>query len=271
MVKVSVIIPAKNAEQTIAKTIESILDQDVKPLEIIVVDGGSTDRTVEIALRYSDRGVKVVKEPPHEGSIPAIGRNFGAKFTRGDILLFIDPDCLPERSLITKVLKALSNPKVGIYSVIVRDGKGTVLSKAWHFLQLQIEYDFAPSRVLAVKKEIFDRVGGFDETLPTGEDNDFSYRVMNLGYEIVVDKETVVLHDDDHAASLRGIIKLLKWYRIGKKKLVERYPERFKKYRPSTSLYKNHILPILRAFKEEGISVGLACILIKALSLIRHI
>lgn len=271
MAKVSVIIPAKNAEQTIAKTIEAILNQDIKPLEIIVVDGGSADRTVEIALRYSDKDVKVVKEPPHEGSVPAIGRNFGAKFARGDILLFIDPDCLPERSLITKVLRALSNPKVGIYSVIVRDGKGTVLSRAWHFLQLQIDYDFAPSRVLAVKKEIFEKVGGFDETLPTGEDNDFSYRVMNLGYDIIVDKKTVVLHDDDHAASLRGIIKLLKWYRIGKRKLVERYPDRFRKYRPSTALYRNHVLPLLRAFKEEGFTVGLACILIKALSLIRHI
>ena len=271
MAKVSVIIPAKNAEQTIAKTIEALLNQDTKPLEIIVVDGGSLDRTVEMALRYSSKGVRVVKEPPHKGNVPAIGRNFGARLARGDILLFIDPDCIPERSLITKVLKTLSNPKVGAYSVIVRDGKGTVLSRAWHFLQLQIEYDFAPSRVLAVKKEIFDRVGGFDETLPAGEDNDFSYRVMSLGYSIVIDKETVVLHDDDHAASLSGIIKLLRWYRIGKMKLIERYPERFKKYRPTTSLYKNHVLPILRAFKEEGISVGLTCILIKALSLIRHV
>ena len=271
MVEVYVIIPAKNAEQTIAKTIEAILNQETKPLGIIVVDGGSTDRTVEIALRYSDKGVRVLKEPPHEGNVPAIGRNLGAKFARGDILLFIDPDCLPERSLITKVLKTLSNPKVGIYSVIVRDGKGTILSRAWHFLQLQIEYDFAPSRVLAVKKEIFENVGGFDETLPTGEDNDFSYRVADLGYDIVVDKETVVLHNDDHAANIRGIIKLLKWYRVGKRKLVERYPNRFRKYRPSTSLYKNHVLPILRAFKEEGFTVGLTCILIKALSLIRHI
>jgi len=269
----SVVIPCKNAEHTLPCTLNAILSQIKLPKQVIIVDGHSIDNTIKIAedfrSKFEKLGIEyiVVQEPPHEGNVPAIGRNFGAQFVKTDVIWFLDPDCIPERKLSIKALEVLKNPKITIYSVVVRDGLGTLISKAWHFLQLEIEYDFAPSRCMFVKKWVFDKVGGFDETLPTGEDNDFSIKVKELGYEIVVDKESIVLHIDEHARSIKGILHLYKWYGIGKKKLAQRYPDKFKKYKPYASIWKNHVKPILKAFKQEGLLIGLACILIKCLAL----
>lgn len=266
--KISVIMPAKNAEKTIRKSLQHVYNQDLQPYEIIVVDGGSKDETREIAASLK---AKVIQEPPHEGSVPAIGRNYGAEIAKGDIYAFLDPDCFPEKTWLNKVAETLSNSKVGIYCVIVRDGKGTTLSRAWHYLQMQIEYDFAPTRCMAVRKEAFNAVKGFDERLPAGEDNDFSYRVKQLGYNIIIDKKTLVPHDDDHASSLKGIIHLNKWYHQGGLLMRQKWPEKFRKFKTTTPLVRNHVLPIIKSVKEEGPAVAFSCLVIKMLSVVKHV
>ncbi|MEM0049506.1 MAG: glycosyltransferase [Candidatus Bathyarchaeia archaeon] len=267
--KVSVIIPAKNSERTIGKCLRCLFNQVFQPYEVIVVDGGSKDRTAEISKSF--KGVIVVQEPPHEGNIPAIGRNYGAKIAKGDVFVFLDPDCFPERNLLSKVVETLSDPQAGVYSVIVRDGRGTVMSRAWHYLQMQIDYDYAPTRCMAVRREVFNAVNGFDEKLPTGEDNDFSYRVRQLGYKIIVDKKTIVYHDDEHASSLKGIIHLIKWYRQGEILVRQKYPEKFKRFKTSTPIIKNHIIPLLKSIKDEGPLVALAATIIKIISIVKHL
>jgi len=266
--KVSVILPTKNSEKTIGITLRHIIAQDHSPCEIIVVDGGSSDNTVKIATML---GVKVVKEPPHKGNIPAIGRNFGAMIAKGEILAFLDSDCFPEKKWLTKATRAFRNPEVGIYCVIVRDGKGTYLSRAWHYLQMQIEYDFAPTRCLAIRRKAFDAVAGFDKNLPAGEDNDFSYRVLQQGFKIVIDKKTIIPHFDDHAANLQGVIHLMKWYRQGELLMRKKWPEKFKKFRTATPFLKNHVMPIFNAITDEGPVIALMCIIIKIISIVKHV
>jgi len=266
--KVSVIIPAKNAESTIKRCLMHVKNQIIRPYEIIVVDGGSTDKTREIASSFN---VKVVQEPPHRGNIPAIGRNYGARMAKGDIYAFLDPDCFPEDKWLYNVIKFLSRPEIGIYSVIVRDGKGTLTSRAWHYLQMQIKYDFAPTRCMAVKKEVFNEVGGFDEKLPAGEDNDFTYRVKERGYKIIIDKDTRVFHDDDHASSLKGIVHLIRWYRQGDLLMRKKWPKRFKKFKTTNPLIRDHILPTIKSLKDEGPEVFILCVIIKLLSIIKHL
>ena len=266
--KISVVLPTKNSEKTIRKTLQHIITQDHPPCEIIVVDGGSSDNTVKIATSL---GVKVAREPPHKGNIPAIGRNYGAKIAEGEILAFLDADCFPEKKWLTKATEAFSDSKVGIYCVIVRDGKGTYLSRAWHYLQMQIEYDFAPTRCIVIRRQAFDAVVGFDENLPAGEDNDFSYRTLQQGYKIIVDKNTIVPHYDDHASNLKGVIHLTKWYRQGELLMRKKWPEKFKKFKTATPFLENHIVPVARAIKDEGPVIALMCIIIKIISIIKHV
>jgi glycosyltransferase involved in cell wall biosynthesis len=264
--KISVIIPAKNSERTIDKCLQSVFSQNYRPYEVIVVDGGSTDRTREIVESF---GAKVYSEPSHEKSAPGIGRNFGAKNAFGDIFAFLDSDCYPTRAWLNLIAKVFRDPQIGVYSIIVSDGTGKVVSRAYHYLHMQVSYDFGPSRCLAVKCEAFLRVNGFDEKLTTGEDNDLSYRIRQQGYRISVDKESKVYHDDDHMTNLRGIWRQQLWYRESEKVMRQRYPEKFRKFKTTYPL-KEHLVPLITSIRF-GVKFAAVCLIIKILSFWRHI
>jgi len=261
-----VIIPAKNSERTIGKCLRSVFNQEYPPHEVIVVDGGSTDKTRSVAEKNHAR---VVVEPPHKRSAPGIGRNHGAINAHGDILAFLDSDCYPERTWLNLIVDAFKNPKIGVYSIVVRDGTGKIISRAYHYLHMQISYDFAPSRCMAVRREPFVQVKGFDETLTTGEDNDLSYRVRQLGYRIIVDKESKVYHDDDHMTNLKGIWRQQVWYRESEEEMRRRYPDKFRKFRTTYPL-KEHLMPLIKSIRF-GVRFASVCLIIKILSVWRHV
>ncbi len=263
----SVIIPAKNSQRTIGKCLSSVFNQDYTSSEVIVVDGGSRDKTREIAQSY---GARVFLEPAHTGDAPGIGRNYGAKKASGDVFAFLDSDCYPEETWLGKVAAVLTDRKVGIYGIIVRDLDGTIVSRAYHYLHMQISYDFAPSRCMAVKTEPFRQVNGFDESLTSGEDNDLSYRVMKLGYRVIVDKETRVYHDDDHLRSLRAVWKQQKWYLEAETKFRRELPRRFRRFRTSAPL-REHVIPLVKAVWVGGTQFAIVCLLIKIMSIRRHL
>ncbi|GAF90754.1 unnamed protein product, partial [marine sediment metagenome] len=105
---ITVIIPAKNEENYIDKCIEGIkaIDFNKNQMEIIVVDNGSKDRTINIA---SNSGAKVI-----EVQDVTIGelRNYGAKVAKGEILAFLDADCIPHKKWLKNALWHFDNPDV---------------------------------------------------------------------------------------------------------------------------------------------------------------
>lgn len=105
--RVSVIVPAFNAEQTIGACLESLLRQTYEPLEIIVVDDFSQDATSEVAARY---GVSLVQLNRNGG--PGLARNAGAARARGDVLAFTDADCVAPPDWLERMLEALDAPGV---------------------------------------------------------------------------------------------------------------------------------------------------------------
>lgn len=264
--RISVVIPAKNSERTIDKCLQSVFNQVYHPHEVIVVDGGSTDKTRTIAEK---NGAQVVVEPPHKGSAPGIGRNHGAENAHGDVLAFLDSDCYPLRTWLNLVLEVFKDSSVGVHGIVVRDGTGKIISGAYHYLHMQVSYDFVPSRCMAVRREAFRQVNGFDETLTTGEDNDLSYRIRQLGYKIVVDKESNVYHDDDHMTNLRGIWRQQLWYRESENEMRRRYPNKFRKLKTTYPL-KDHLIPLIKSVRF-GVRFALVCLIIKLLSVWRHV
>ena len=100
-----------------------VFSQDDEPFELIVVDGGSADRTREIAESY---GAQVLQEPAHKGNAPGIGRNYGAKNANGGVFAFLDSDCYPEQMWLTRVAAVLDDRRVGIYGIML--GKQTAPS-----------------------------------------------------------------------------------------------------------------------------------------------
>jgi len=87
-ITISVIIPAYNAENFLARTIDSVLAQTYKPLEIIIIDDGSKDNTAAVAKKYRDNILYVFKENGGESS----ARNAGIKYSKGSWIAFLDHD-----------------------------------------------------------------------------------------------------------------------------------------------------------------------------------
>ncbi|MCH7647881.1 MAG: glycosyltransferase, partial [Thaumarchaeota archaeon] len=105
---VTIIIPAYNEEKVIGNTIESTLEIAYPNKDIIVVDDGSTDKTLQIAKRYEDEGVKVLHK---ENGGKATALNYGLTFAKGELVAVLDADTLASRNSLTEIVKVFENEK----------------------------------------------------------------------------------------------------------------------------------------------------------------
>jgi glycosyltransferase involved in cell wall biosynthesis len=181
--KVSVIIPAHNAARFVTETIESVLHQTYRDLEVIVVDDGSTDETVQVLRAFKDR--IVLRSQPNGGVARA--RNAGARIATGEWLAFLDADdlWLPEK--LERQLELADAGTAWIYSDRFNFGslgdgpeiqsEITTMHEGDVFTALLAEGNFISSSTVIVRKEIFDRVGGYCENLRGTEDWDLWIRV----------------------------------------------------------------------------------------------
>jgi len=169
----SIIIPALNEERYIPFLLEGIRKQTFKDYEIIVADADSKDRTKEIAI---NSGCKVVR-----GGLPAKGRNEGAKVADGDLFLFIDADSIIQSErFLENLLMAFEKDSLGVASFpIYPDGNGLDRLLYWFYnLWVKLSQSFlshATSAVL-VKREVHDKIKGFDEEIRLAEDHDYARR-----------------------------------------------------------------------------------------------
>ena len=102
--KLSIIMPAYNVEKYVGKAISSILSQDYKNLELLIVDDGSTDETAKIAKRYSANDVRAIVLSKQNGGL-SDARNYGLERATGDYVLFVDSDDFIEPNTIGKLMK----------------------------------------------------------------------------------------------------------------------------------------------------------------------
>jgi glycosyltransferase involved in cell wall biosynthesis len=191
--KVSVVIPALNEEKYIGYTFDGLGRQSFKDFEVIVADAGSADKTREIARKY---GAKVVIER-RKGI--ARGRNAGAKVAKGDILIFLDADTKPSPRLIESYVKGLKGDVVAATGPILPLEK-TKKSIRWGYkfvsilfvkLAIKIGRPTIVGSNFAVRRNAFEKVGGFNSNLITYEDWDLSKRLKKYGKIIYIDDAVV--------------------------------------------------------------------------------
>lgn len=194
MVDVSYIIPAKNEVNYIGECIQSIkmFGSMEGGIEIIVVDNGSTDGTQEVVKAH---GAVLLNG---QGLSIAGLRNLGAEFASGSIIAFIDADILLLSGWIQNVSLALSNPKVGLVgSSPELPTNPTWVENIWHLktkcMPQVWERPWLASMNMALRKSIFEEIGGFNTELVTCEDVDFGLR-LGQKYKIVNDKSIRAVH-----------------------------------------------------------------------------
>ena len=203
---ISIVIPTKNNGDILGRCLSSIeeLDYPEDVVETIIVDGHSTDQTVEIAERY---GCKVVYED--RGTI-SYARDLGVRNADGEFIAFTDADCVVDRNWLRNLIKHFDDEKivsVGGPNITPEDDSkfvkcvGDVLSflskpGARYGLDADelIEIFHNPTCNVMYRKWVLDEVGGFNHDLVTCDDEELDYRIREKGYKILYTPDAIVYH-----------------------------------------------------------------------------
>lgn len=193
---VSVVIPVFNGERFIAEAIQSVFNQNYEPLEIIVVDDGSTDGTSAVVKELAGN----IRYYYQQNGGVAVARNAGLRLAKGGLIAFIDSDDLwvnnklkfqmehfnkfPETEVVIGfMLPFRSESQSRMEATTVPNNKGILALVLGSTL---------------IRKSVFDKIGGFDEELALSEDTDWFFRVREANIQVRINKEVVQfyrLHD----------------------------------------------------------------------------
>ncbi len=187
----SIVIPVLNEEAVIGKTLEYFKSKLTIPHEIIVSDGNSTDKTVEIARHFAD---KVVTYTDAKRQTIAQGRNEGAKVAVGEYLAYIDAECfVPDPDTFFKqTIKCLEeNPRVVALTVSIRVAPEvetfadktvyTLFNLYMRILNGIFGIGIAAGEFQMFRKSSFDQIGGYNGALVASEDVNIYYRLSRIG------------------------------------------------------------------------------------------
>jgi glycosyltransferase involved in cell wall biosynthesis len=192
--KISIIIPTYQEEEYIEATLKQFAGVTV-PHELIVSDGGSTDKTLDIVRRYTQK--IVIWDRATEGRRQTFGeaKNMGAAQAQGELLLFMDADVVlknPQADLEKLIARFEKTPKLGALAVPLKVRKEFarpldyifIEPLNWWYLISNNVFNFATAsgEFQMFRAELFKKVGGFNEHLVAGEDNDVFYRMSKVGF-----------------------------------------------------------------------------------------
>jgi glycosyltransferase involved in cell wall biosynthesis len=213
---ISIIVPVFNGGRKVRRCIRALKRQETeRAFEIIVVDDGSTDGSLE---GIEGNGVRVIRQ---ENQGPAVARNLGVENARGEIILFTDADCEPLEDWIEEMVRSLDGSSIsGVKGSYLTRQKGIVP----RFVQLEYEskyrrmkkdrfIDFIDTYSAGFVKRDFLEAGKYDTRFPTAsvEDQEFSFRMWEKGFRMIFCPEAKVYHTHSH--SLWNYVK--KKFRIG--------------------------------------------------------
>ena len=215
---VSIIIPCHNAVEYIAAAIESALAQDYSPVEVIVVDDGSSDGSRQVAQSFEDR-VKILSQP---NLGPSVARNAGIQASTGTYIILLDADDVLLTSCVRSRVEALmEDPRVGLVAGYYReiDANGQLLPRVPQIRRLRrtsvfrqtVRRNWGPPVGWGIRRATLDACGRFDPSLRHCEDWDLAVRlsaVARVGYVPTIQalfRRTPGTASSNHLAMLQGM------------------------------------------------------------------
>jgi len=190
---ISIIVPTLNEEKYLPLLLKSIKRQDFSDYEVIVADAGSKDKTVKIA---KNNGCRVIP-----GGLPAKGRNDGAKKAKGDLLFFVDADSTIPDKFMSKALKEFTAKKLdfAVFGLLPIESKKIQkiafnICYNWYIFATEKFLPHASMGVL-VKKDIFMRLNGYDETIKLAEDHDLARRAKKISKYGIIRSVKIFISD----------------------------------------------------------------------------
>jgi GT2 family glycosyltransferase len=195
-VAVSVIIPAKNEERVLGNCLGAIAANSLptEAFEVILVDNGSTDRTIEIACAHGDKmNLRTLVVP---GVHISALRNRGAREARGNILAFLDADCVPPKIWLQNIVEnAQSGDSITGADYLIPPDSSWV-ARAWYDRgpRQRQTASFIPAGDLVVRRELFVQLGGFNEGIQTNEDVEFCRRARQAQLLVQPLESLAVVH-----------------------------------------------------------------------------
>ncbi|MBI5076441.1 MAG: glycosyltransferase [Nitrospirae bacterium] len=195
--RLSVIIPNHNGSAFVGTCLKALFSARHQPFEVIVVDDGSTDNSVEIISRFPCRLIRLEQQ---EGASRA--RNMGAKNSLGNALFFIDADCIVQDDTILHAGNAYEKNQDrvigGSYTPVAFDDTffSTFQSIFINYSELRTaEPDYIAGHAMVIGRDIFEKSGGFPEDFtPIIEDVEFSHRLRRSGQRLIMDSSILVRH-----------------------------------------------------------------------------
>lgn len=240
--KVSVIVPVYNGGSTIRAVVDCLLKQTLRPHEIIVVDDGSTDDTVESLREF---GGEITLLQKRNGG-PASARNRGVGASSGDLVAFTDSDCLPQAGWLAELVRGFDDPRVGGVGGVTRRADGGLMSEyadefhlLGHATDAEGRISIFPTANVCFRRDVLVEARLFDEdfTKPGGEDVELCYKIRALGYELRLAEGALVLHH--HRRTLRAFLKVMSNYGEGQYVLDVKWPERRRMTDPRRELFRS--------------------------------
>jgi GT2 family glycosyltransferase len=213
---VTVVVPTRNVAGTIEACLSALLEELAgTPHEIVVADNGSRDATLDLVRRFP---VQTVIVPP---CFVSRSRNEGARAGSQPIVAFVDSDCVVKPGWSRTIRSVLADPAIGVTGSrhILRDD-ATWVERAWdraHRKRSTVplaDTVYIPAGNLAARREVFLGVGGFDETLETGEDPDLCARIAAGGLRIVEAVDTRCVHLGE-PRTLGDVFRRERWHGRG--------------------------------------------------------
>jgi glycosyltransferase involved in cell wall biosynthesis len=230
---VSIVIPTKNSANTLGSTLESINNQTYRNYEIILVDNHSTDGTLTTAKRYTNK--IHVMGPERTAQV-----NFGIKNAQGKYIYRIDSDWVLEPTVLEQAIKKCEEE--GFDAILVHNSDDPTISfwgRVRKFERDMFQEDDLNVAARFIRKDIFDKVGCFDESMVAAEDYDLHNRILAAGYKIgrISAKETHI----GAPGSFMDVIKKHYYYGTTLPVFLAKNPKRgMKQLSPLRPAYAKH-------------------------------